>query len=75
MIRDGLIEKECARCGKIFYIHPGYVYRREVSVRGHQNIKYFCKYSCMRAHDREVETQKAERRAKRKTPDAGTSSV
>lgn len=72
---EGFMEKTCAACGKIFYIHPGYVYKREMTEGGHHQTRYFCKYTCMTAHDRTIEARKATHRAKRKKPDAATSGV
>lgn len=47
----GLNEKVCATCGKTFYPAPMHVFKRNYGRVG--RTKWFCKYTCMLAWDRE----------------------
>ena len=60
--------KKCPQCGKQYYVNDcqTWVYKRSVSEnKDHAKILYFCRYSCMRAYEREYEALKAKRRMER----------
>lgn len=47
----GLTEKKCPICGKKFVPAPQHVYKRKYGAGG--RARWFCKYTCMLAWDRE----------------------
>lgn len=55
--------KECPQCGKTFFCSgPEWAYKRAVSEGGLSTLRYFDRYSCLRAFDKEYEEKKRKRR-------------
>lgn len=47
-------EKKCRWCGKIIFVTPYWVFKRDSGDR----VKYFCKYTCMKRYDEQLESKK-----------------
>lgn len=51
-------ETKCPECKKVFYHTPDWAFKRYINGK----LRFFCKYSCVLAHDRKIEEIKKAKR-------------
>ena len=64
----GILDVKCKTCGKAMSVRPAqYAYIRYTNTKEKTGRKFFCKYTCMTAYDRE-QAEKKKKRKKEKRP-------